>query len=104
MNYHISLDDSSDLLLVIVGNLKIKSSTASDLIHECVKYIIAQYRAKGERIDEFVLLVDESVAIQRALDKGEILDIHQTLRDSLLSRIMIMSDHRPLKVDLVMSG
>ena len=104
MNYHISLDDSSDLLLVIVGNLKIKSSTASDLIHECVKYIIAQYRAKGEAIDEFVLLVDESVAIQEVLDKGEILDIHQTLRDSLLSRPMFMNDDRQLRVDLVMSG
>jgi hypothetical protein len=104
MNYQISLDDSSDLLLSMIGKLKIKSSTASDLIHECVKYIIAQHRARGETIDQFVLLVDESVAIQDELDKDNMQDIHQTLRDCLLTRPTMNADGLHLKVDLVMSG
>ncbi len=41
MNYHISFDDTVDLLVNVVGKLKVKSSTSSDLIHDCVKYIIA---------------------------------------------------------------
>jgi hypothetical protein len=104
MNYHIPLPNIDILLRRSFKTFDWESAVASDFIHECVKYIIAQYRAKGERIDEFVLLVDESVAIQEVLDKGEILDIHQTLRDSLLSRPMFMNDGRQLKVDLVMSG
>ena len=104
MNYHISFDDTVDLLVDVVGKLKVKSSTASDFIHECVKYIIAQYRANGRDIDQFVLLVDESVAIQTELDSDNELDIHRTLRDCLLTRPMIMDDGLHLKVDLVMSG
>ena len=104
MNYHISFDDTVDLLVDVVGKLKVKSSTASDFIHECVKYIIAQYRANGRQIDQFVLLVDESVAIQTELDSDNKLDIHQTLRDCLLTRPMMMDDGLHLKVDLVMSG
>ena len=104
MNYHISFDDTVDLLVDVVGKLKVKSSTASDFIHECVKYIIAQYRANGRDIDQFVLLVDESVAIQTELYSDNELDIHRTLRDCLLTRPMIMDDGLHLKVDLVMSG
>ena len=104
MNYHISLDDTADLLLNVIGKFKIKSSTPSDLIHECVKYIIAQYRANGHEIDQFVLEVDESVVIQESLDPEGKLDIHRTLRECLLTRPMNMDDNLHLKVDLVMSG
>ena len=104
MNYHISLDETNDLLLNVIGNLIIKSSTPSDLIHECVKYIIAQHRANGHEIDQFVLVVDESVVIQERLDPEGKLDIHLTLRNCLLTRPMIMDDNLHLKVDLIMSG
>ena len=55
-----------------------------------MKYIIAQYRANGRQIDQFVLLFDESVAIQMKLDADDNVDIHQTLRDCPLTRPMIM--------------
>ena len=71
----------------------------SDLIHECVKY-----RTNGKKIDQFVLLVDESVEIQTELDPDDKLDVHQTLRECLLTKPMLMDDGLPLKVDLVMSG
>ena len=104
MNYHISLFEVGNVLFPALKNLDVKSVDPSDLIHECVKYIIAQYRANGRDIDQFVLLVDESVAIQTELDSDNKLDIHQTLRDCLLTRPMIMDDGFHLKVDLVMSG
>ena len=104
MNYHLSLHKVERLLYPALKNIDVESVDASDLIHECVKYIIAQYRANGRQIDQFVLLVDESVAIQTELDADDKLDIHQTLRDCLLTRPMIMDDGLHLKVDLVMSG
>ena len=104
MNYHISFHKVETLLYNALKNFEFESVDPSDLIHECVKYIIAQYRANGRDIDQFVLLVDESVAIQTELDSDNKLDIHQTLRDCLLTRPMIMDDGLHLKVDLVMSG
>jgi hypothetical protein len=104
MNYHISLDMINRLLQCALKKLDVESVAASDLIHECVKYIIRQYRARGEEIDHFVLLVDESLVIQTELESSGNKDIHQELRRSLLSEIMTMDDGRPLKVDLVMSG
>ena len=62
MNYHIPLREVELLLCPALKKLDIESVDALDFIHECVKYIIAQYRARGETIDQFVLLVDESVA------------------------------------------
>ena len=104
MSYHLSLHKVERLLYPALKNIDVESVDASDLIHECVKYIIAQYRANGQQIDQFVLLVDESVAIQTELDSDNKLDIHQTLRDCLLTRPMMMDDGLHLKVDLVMSG
>jgi hypothetical protein len=104
MSYHLSLHKVERLLYLALKNIDVESVDASDLIHECVKYIIAQYRANGRQIDQFVLLVDESVAIQTELDSDNKLDIHQTLRDCLLTRPMMMDDGLHLKVDLVMSG
>jgi len=104
MNYHISLYDTAELLFNSLGKFKFHYSTSSNLIHECVKYIIRQYRARGEEIDHFVLLVDESLVIQTELESSGNKDIHQELRRNLLSEIMTMDDGRPLKVDLVMSG
>jgi len=104
MNYHICFKKVKRLLYFSLKNLDIESFDASDLIHECVKYIIRQYRASGKQIDDLVILVDESLAIQTKLDPDGKLDVHQVLRRSLLSEVMIMGDDIPLKVDLVMSG
>ena len=104
MNYHISLFEVCDVLLPALKNLDVKSVDPSDLIYECVKYIIAQHRANGREIDQFVLEVDESVRIQESLDPEGKIDLHSTLRDCLLTRPMIMDDGFHLKVDLIMSG
>ena len=104
MNYHISLSKVVDFLFPALKKMDDESVDASDLIHECVKYIIAQYRANGHEIDQFVLEVDESVVIQESLDPDGKLDIHRTLRECLLTRPMNMDDNLHLKVDLVMSG
>jgi hypothetical protein len=104
MNYHISLSKVEHFLFPALKKMDDESVDASDLIHECVKYIIAQHRANGHEIDQFVLEVDESVEIQERLDPDNRLDIHLTLRDSLLTLPMIMDDNLHLKVDLIMSG
>ena len=105
MNYHMPFPKASGLLICALKHVDAELvDNPSDLVHECVKYIIQQYRAKGEKIDEFVLLVDESVAIQKVLDPNETQDVHKTLRESLLTVPMVMDDGHPLKVDLVMSG
>jgi hypothetical protein len=104
MNYHILLYDVELLLEPFLRKIDTYSISPSDLIHECVKYIVRQYRAGGKTIDQFVLLVDESHGIQRLYDPDGKLDVHQALRESLLTQPMIMDDGLPLKVDLVMSG
>ena len=45
MSYHLSLHKVERLLYPALKNIDVESVDASDLIHECVKYIIAQYRA-----------------------------------------------------------
>jgi hypothetical protein len=79
-----------------------KTSTPTDLIRECILFIVNQY--KSQDITQFVLLVDESVAIQRRLDPDNKIDLHKTLRDALLDEDMILNNGNCLKVDLVMSG
>ena len=104
MNYHISFHKVETLLYNALKNFEFESVDPSDLIYECVKYIIAQHRANGREIDQFVLEVDESVAIQESLDPEGKINVHETLRDCLLTRPMVMDDGFHLKVDLIMSG
>ena len=73
------------------------------LIQECVKYIVSRCPPKGtQKINHFVLLVDESVSAQEGLGSS-ILDIHRVLREALLT-YSIELDGEILKVDLVMSA
>jgi hypothetical protein len=104
MNYHITLAAAEDLLLHAFEKFDINSGKISTMIHDCVKYIIGQYRANGKNIDEFVLLVDETVSIQDDLDPSGKVDVHHSLRECLLTQPMVMDDGLPVKVDLVMSG
>ena len=64
MCYHLSLSNAADL------DLDITTTTPSDLIRECILYIVNQYRLIHPMIDmnQFVLLVDESLAIQTTMD------------------------------------
>jgi hypothetical protein len=103
MNYRVSLREAELLLHPILEKIDSNSVYSSCLIHEFVKYIVRQYRAEGKVIDQFVLLLDESDAIQKALDPNDRVDMHKILRESLLTQPMIMDDGLPLKVDLVMS-
>ena len=105
MNYSIPFPKAARLLKLALKNIDTEfADDPSDLIHECVRYIVRQYRASGREINQFVLLVDESVAIQKKLDPDNEEDVHGVLRECLLTRPMNMGDGLPLKVDLVMSG
>ena len=104
MNYYISFHSASSLLIPSLKNIDVESLDPSDLIHECVKYIIRQYRVNGQKIDQLVVLVDESVEIENKLDVDDKKDIHQTLRECLLTNPIVFEDGMHLKVDLVMSG
>ena len=104
MCYHISLLKTETFVCNALKDLDIDETTPSDLIRECILYIVNQYRLSNPKVDQFVLLVDESLKIQQLLDSTNRHDIHNTLRNSLLSKDMIMDNGDQLKVDLVMSG
>jgi hypothetical protein len=61
----------------------IDATTPPDLIRSCIQFIVQQHRDNGHDIDNFVLLVDESVRISKILERGKQLDIHQILINSL---------------------
>ena len=91
MCYNIPLHECNDLLNSTFQTLDDKLLTRSDLIHECVKFIISQYIARGVQVHQFVLLVDECIAIQDKLDPNDEFDIHSALRESLLTKPMVCS-------------
>jgi hypothetical protein len=66
--------------------------------------MINQYIARGQPIKKFVLLVDGCLRIQEAIDSHNNDDIHQVLRDCLLSKPITLDDGSILKVDLVMTA
>jgi hypothetical protein len=104
MNYHITLSDAEALIFPALKKFSSKPANLRTMIHDCVKYIIGQYRANGNNIDQFVLLVDESLKIQKKIDPERKEDVHHMLRESLLTKPMVMDDGHSVKVDLVMSG
>jgi hypothetical protein len=75
MNYRISYGDTKKLLYTSVSSLSSNDTTdddASSFINECVQFIVEQYRVKyNHPIQEFVLLVDESVSIHEKLGLKE---------------------------------
>ena len=104
MNYHIPLFEAWDLLMSGLSDIDVTTKTILCLINECVGYIMNQYRSDGKRVNKFVLLVDECVAIQDELDEYNTMDIHKLLRNSLLSSPIILNDGSRLLTDLVMTG
>ena len=105
MSYQLPFVEVEDLLFQGFNSLeKPNKSTPTDLIQSCIRFIVQQYRANHHIIDHFVLLVDESVVIIDRLDPGNTMDIHSTLRDSLLSTSIRFDDDKSLSVDLVMSA
>ena len=68
MTYHASLSECEMWLINTLQRIDLQGASAADIIHECIKFIINQYRARGEEVDQFVLLVDECVAIEKSLD------------------------------------
>ena len=59
---------------------------------------------RGKKVDQFVLLVDESLRLQQVLgDPYGNKDIHATLREALLSNPTYLEDGILLKKDLVLS-
>ena len=105
MTYQISFTSVEDLMLEGIRSLAtISASTPADLIRSCIQYIVQKHRDNGHSIADFVLLVDEPVKISDRLDPGGLLDIHETLRNSLLSTQIDFDDGKPLNVELVMSA
>jgi hypothetical protein len=104
MNYHITLSDAEALICPTLKKFSSKPANLRTMIHDCVKYIIGQCRANGNNIDQFILLVDESLKIQKKIDPERKEDVHHILRESLLTQPMVMDDGHSVKVDLVMSG
>ena len=100
IHYHMPFDDA--LLLIERLARENLHLHAKDLIRECVRFIVAQMRRDGRPIDRFVLLVDESMKIEKTLRAP---DIHNVLRSALLDlQLMDESTEQPLAVDLVMSS
>jgi hypothetical protein len=105
MTYQLPFTSVEDLLLEGIRLLAtIDPSTPTDLIRSCIQHIVQKHRDNGHDIDNFVLLFDESVKISDNLDRNCLLDIHQTLRNSLLSSRIDFDDGKPLNVELVMSA
>jgi len=77
---------------------------------KCVEFIVNQCREReggrgGKKVDQFVLLMDESLRIQEELeDPYGNKDIHATLREALLDHPSYLENGMVLKKDLVMSS
>ena len=75
MNYRISYRDTKKMLSSGISSLSSNDrsdSRASSLINECIHFIVEQYQVNyNHPIQEFVLLVDESVSIHEKLGLKE---------------------------------
>ena len=113
MHYHIPFDNAYEMLRTH-GVLSIdKDSSYKNpklLIMRCVEFIVNQCREReggrgGKKVDQFVLLMDESLRLQQVLgDPYGNKDIHATLREALLTHPTYLENGMLLKKDLVMSS